>query len=93
MISRSISFGGKGRGGWPAAGLDPAIAALLSTPDALPILQAISVGNLAMKDHAPIPAAPIPGYDVLYDSVTDGNVRILYPSAPADTFDTSPGAP
>jgi len=75
---------------WPStgSGLPPAVVSALTTPDALPILQAIAIGCLAVKDKVAVPAA-VPGYDVLFDDATSGNVQVEWPAGGVNTVDLS----
>jgi hypothetical protein len=87
------SGGGKGRAGWGGggSGLPVAVTVALSSPLALPILQAMAIGVLAVKDHTTPVAGSVPGYDLIYNDLADGATKISYPDAGIDIFDLSAG--
>jgi hypothetical protein len=83
--------GASGRGAWPGggggSGLPPAVVTALTSPDALPILQAIAEGCLAVKDKTNPVTQPRPGYDLIYNDNATGATYIEYPNAAIDLFD------
>ena len=85
--SSVLSFGGRGRSGWPSggSGLSPAILAALNSPETLPILQAMAEGQLAVLDKTASSGA-IPLYDRIFND-TDGATKIEYPDSSVNIFD------
>jgi hypothetical protein len=89
MTSARVYHGGAaGKPGWGGSSgpvLPPAVITALSTAAALPIIEAIGLGYLAMADKAAVPAA-VPGYDVLFNDIADGATKIEFPDSSINIF-------
>lgn len=95
-ISRVYHGGSAGKGSWPSSGgsiLPTAVIIALNSPNALPILQAMAEGVLAVKDHTSPATQPIPGYDLIYNDSATGDTYIEYPDGGIDQIDLTTVSP